>query len=165
MDHKANQAQPTASPARTSVNQCTPSRTLVPATATATATAKPASAARARRLRRRPRSKAITAKVAAAEVACPEGNEDDEKPVSCWRSGRARSTITLIKLTSAYCPPTVRIRRAGIARLAMRRYSTAPTITARLNTPRVPPRSVIRRSAAVEAEVAWIAPQRAKARS
>ena len=65
IEHAANHAQPRASPARTSVSQCTPSSTRDAATATASPAARPDSAMRTRRLRPRESSSAAAAKNAA----------------------------------------------------------------------------------------------------
>src|SRR6188768_2179695 len=98
IEHSPNQAQPSSSPARTSVVQCTPNATRVAATATAMATAIPRAIARPNRGRPRASTNATHAQVAAAATEWPEGNDVPENPVSGAMVGRARSTEYLITL-------------------------------------------------------------------
>ena len=62
-------------------------------------------------LRPRLNSMAKAAEHAAAAVACPEGKELDEKPLSGSMAGRARSTMNLIVFATANCPNTTIARK------------------------------------------------------
>ena len=82
IEQSANHVHPTTRPPSTSVNQCTPRNTRLDETATAIAAATPARTAFTVSDRPRPSSSANAAYVAAAAVACPDGNEVPAKPVS-----------------------------------------------------------------------------------
>ena len=107
----------------------------------------------------------MTAKVAAAAAACPDGKDEPENPVSWLMAGRSRLTISFTMFAIANWPTTVSSSRAGSARLGRRRYSTTPTTAAITRTPAVPPRRLMSRITLVEVSVALSAPQRAKERS
>ena len=70
-----NHPHPIASPAITSVNQCTPSKARLVATEMAINAAPPASRARTILGLSRPSTSAIAAQQDAAATVCPDGNE------------------------------------------------------------------------------------------
>ena len=102
--HNATQVQPITRPPIESVSQCTPNTTREQPTATARATAAPARNIRRSEDPSRPSTIAIAAKVAAAAVVCPLGNDGPEKPAKGRRSGRARCTASLMRFESSSWP-------------------------------------------------------------
>ena len=138
----------------TSVNQCTPRSTRLVATAAAIPAAPAASATFARLGFPMPHNSAIAANVAAAVVACPDGNDDPEKPVSWRMSGRLRSTITLARLEMTTWPPTTTTRNHTTTARRVRRYMTAAVTSAAAIITGVPPRRLTSRRKLVDPLVA-----------
>ena len=66
-------------------------------------------------------------KVAAAAVACPDGNDVPEKPVRLSRSGRVRSTRCFTVSAAANWPAMTTTRKATTAHRRVRRSSTTAT--------------------------------------
>ena len=86
----AVQPQPIASPATTSVSQCTPRNTRLAPTATATATANAPAIDRHLRSEHLDKTNSTAPQPAAAAHACPLGNDGLVTSTSCKISGRVR---------------------------------------------------------------------------